>query len=211
MEREKRCGIPEIVYGEGKDIEDLLDITEKLLGSLGRAIITRMDEKKAAKIKSKFKKHTVAYNKRARTLVVKKKNFRIEKESTIGIITAGTSDIGVAEEAKLVAEELGCNAIVEYDVGIAGVHRIFPAIEKMKNANVLIVIAGMEGALPSVVAGLTDLPVVGVPTSVGYGTADGGRTALLTMLNSCTPVAVVNIDNGFGAAVLAYKIARQND
>ena len=129
-------------------------------------------------------------------------------KNKIGILTAGTSDIPVAEEARVIARELGCETIYEYDVGIAGIHRVFFALERMKGVSVLIVIAGMEGALPSVVSGLVDVPVIGVPSSVGYGTGAGGKTALYTMLNSCTPVAVVNIDNGYGAAVLAYQITR---
>jgi hypothetical protein len=113
----------------------------------------------------------------------------------------------VAEEAAAIAEELGCAVIREYDVGIAGIHRVFSALDRMGVVNAYIVAAGMEGALPSVVAGLVAAPVIAVPTSVGYGTAEHGKTALYTMLNSCTPLAVVNIDNGYGAAVLAYKIA----
>jgi len=135
---------------------------------------------------------------------------KTEPSGIVGILTAGTSDIFVAEEAAAVAEELGCRVLREYDVGIAGIHRIFSALERMKDVDVYIVAAGMEGALPSVVAGLVAPPVIAVPTSVGYGTAEHGKTALYTMLNSCTPLAVVNIDNGYGAAVLAFKIAAGN-
>jgi NCAIR mutase (PurE)-related protein len=208
--REGRCGIPEVVYGREKSVEDLLEIKEKFLKDSGRVIITRIEEDKAEKvIKStdagKFK---VIYNRRGRVLIIKKRDFRVQKVGKVGIMTAGTSDIQVAEEAKAVAEELGCETLCEYDIGIAGLYRVYPAVEKMEKASVLIVVAGMEGALPSVVAGLVPIPVIAVPSSVGYGTGAGGRTALYTMLNSCTPLAVVNVDNGYGAATLAYKILR---
>ncbi len=207
-DRTGRCGIPEVIYGEGKTGDDLVDIVQRFLAESGRAIVTKIDEVKASKVMKSVdpKKCAVNYNVRGKVLVIKNKDFKQESVGSVGILTAGTSDIPVAEEAKGVAEELGCTVYSEYDVGIAGMHRVFAAIEKMPDVRVLIVIAGMEGALPSVVSGLVSAPVVGVPTSVGYGTAEHGRTALYTMLNSCTPLAVMNIDNGYGAAVLAYKI-----
>ena len=209
--RERRCGIPEVVFGEGKSIDDLGEIVENFLSQSHRVIITRIDENRAEKILDNYgSEFKINYNKKGKTLVIKKRDFNIKRAGKIGIVTAGTSDVPVAEEAKTIAEELGCTIISEYDVGIAGIHRVFPAIEKMNKEGVsaIIVIAGMEGALPSVVAGLVDVPVIGVPTSVGYGVGNGGNAALNTMLNSCAPVAVMNIDNGYGAAVLAYQISK---
>ncbi len=208
--REKRCGIPEVVFGLGKTADDLIEITDEFLSTSGRIIITKIDEEKTKEIlkKLKIKNLTINHNKKGSVLVIKKKNFRTKPLGTIGIVTAGTSDIPVAEEAKAVAEELGGKVITSYDVGIAGIHRLFPALDKMKDARALIVIAGMEGALPSIVSGLVSAPVIGVPTSVGYGTGAKGQAALNAMLNSCSPVAVVNIDNGYGAAVLACKILK---
>ena len=197
-----------MVYGAGKTAEDLIEITRKFLECSGRVVITRIDDVKAVKVLQsvKGKNLKIVHNIKGRVLVVKKKDRKKGNAGVIGIITAGTSDIPVAEEAAAVAEELGCSVRREYDVGIAGIHRVFSALEKLGIVNAYIVVAGMEGALPSVVAGLVSAPVIAVPTSVGYGTAEHGKTALYTMLNSCTPLAVVNIDNGYGAAVLAYKM-----
>ena len=209
-ERDVRCGVPEVVYGAGKSAEDLLEITHKMLECSGRVIITRIDDAKAQKVKESvnLKKNRISHNLKGRVLTVKKTGFKnADPLGVIGILAAGTSDIPVAEEAAAIAEELGCSVLREYDVGIAGIHRVFSALERMGDVTAYIVAAGMEGALPSVVAGLVAPPVIAVPTSVGYGTAEHGKTALYTMLNSCTPLAVVNIDNGYGAAVLAYKMA----
>ncbi|ODS42500.1 MAG: hypothetical protein MSIBF_04070 [Candidatus Altiarchaeales archaeon IMC4] len=209
FDREARCGIPEVVFGENKSKEDIILIAEEHLERTGRAIITRVDEDKAAALKKNFaKEFEVKHSVRGQAMVIKLKGAAANPCGQVGILTAGTSDIPAAEEAKIILEELGCKTVTEYDAGIAGLHRIFPAIEKMKNTSVIIAIAGMEGALPTVVAGLVDVPVIGVPTSVGYGVGKGGLAALNTMLNSCTPIAVVNIDNGYGAAVLAYQIIR---
>jgi len=210
--REERCGIPEVVYGKEKSVEHLLEITEKFLRDSKRVIITGIDKDKVEKITGSVdsRKFEIIHNEGGNVLIIKEKGFVTKNVGKIGIMTAGTSDIPVAEEAKAIAEELGCETVCEYDIGIAGIHRVFPAIEKMKKVSVLIVIAGMEGALPSVVAGLVLIPVIAVPTSVGYGTGANGKTALFTMLNSCTPLAVMNIDNGYGAAALAYKILAIN-
>jgi NCAIR mutase (PurE)-related protein len=209
-DREKRCGVPEVVFGENKSTDDLLEASASFLVDCGRIIITRISEKKADAVLSSIdaRKYLVTHNVRGRVLVIKQKNFKTKPIGTVAILSAGTSDIPVAEEAAAVAEELGCQVVREYDVGIAGIHRVFSALERVKTASVFIVVAGMEGALPSVVAGLVKQPVIAVPTSVGYGTGAGGLAALNTMLNSCTPLAVVNIDNGYGAAVLAYKIIK---
>jgi len=210
-QRHTRCGIPEVIYGQGKSCEDIEDIVEKFLENAGRAIVTKISDEDARYVVESIKgDHKTDHNRRAQTLVIKDGDFEVEPTATVGIISAGTSDIPIAEEAKVIAEELGVKTRTSYDVGVAGLHRLEPALTHMKDASALIVVAGMEGALPSVVAGLVDVPVVGVPTSVGYGTGKGGVAALHTMLNSCTPVAVVNIDNGYGAAVLAYQITKKD-
>ncbi|MBN2014690.1 MAG: nickel pincer cofactor biosynthesis protein LarB [Candidatus Altiarchaeota archaeon] len=206
--RMERCGVPEVVFGEGKSAEELTSIVDEFLTDLGRAVLTRVSPEKAEKVISSIdeKKFDIIHNKTGNVLVVKKKNFAVEPVGRVGLLTAGTSDIPVAEEAAAIAEELGCVVVREYDVGISGIYRVFSALENLKNVSVFIVVAGMEGALPSVVAGLVHAPVIAVPSSIGYGVGEGGKAALYTMLNSCSPLAVVNIDNGYGAAVLAYKI-----
>lgn len=211
--RSMRTGIPEVIFAERKENGDLLKI---ITGSLdqGRVMITKLNQDKYDAIKGQlnlpegFKEE---YHHRANILLIS--NHEVEKKVKVGVITAGTSDIPVAEEAKITAEEMGCTVLTAYDVGVAGIHRLFSHIGEMieEDVKALIVVAGMEGALPSVVAGLVDVPVIGVPTSVGYGVGEGGFTALYTMLQSCAPgIAVVNIDNGFGAGVFAAKIAKQN-
>lgn len=210
--REIRTGIPEAVFAEGKDDEELLKIIRSC--SEKGIIVTRLNNKRYQGMKEEINKTitrdmTSEYNKKARVLVIRTQE--VKKIGKIGLITAGTSDIPVAEETRIIAEESGCEVLKSYDVGVAGIHRLFSQIRLMLNANVevMIVVAGMEGALPSVVAGLVDVPVVGVPTSVGYGVGEGGFTALYAMLQSCAPgIAVVNIDNGFGAAVFASKIIK---
>ena len=171
-------------------------------------LVTRVDAKKAASLKRSFKK--ADYNKQARTLFIKTRAVKIVGRGTIMVISGGTSDASVAEEAALTAEYMG-NAVERfYDVGVAGIHRLLHKKDELFSANVLIVVAGMEGALPSVIAGLVERPVVAVPTSVGYGASLGGFTALLGMLSSCASgISVVNIDNGFGAAVVASRINRE--
>jgi NCAIR mutase (PurE)-related protein len=212
MCRDLRTGIPEVIFAESKESEDIIKIIKASLVN-GRVMITRLDKEKYNSIKGNLNlpdEFKTKYNSRAKILLIKANE--VEKKVKIGVITAGTSDIPVAEEARITAEEMGCKALTAYDVGVAGIHRLFSHIREMiqEDAKVLIVIAGMEGALPSVVAGLVDVPVVGVPTSVGYGVGKGGKTALFTMLQSCAPgIAVVNIDNGFGAGVFAAKIAKQ--
>ena len=212
MCRDLRTGIPEVIFAEGKENDDLVKI---ILGSAdkGRLMVTKLNNDKYDAIKEELtllEGFKIDYHKKAKILLVK--NHEIEKEGKIGVITAGTSDIPVAEEARITAEEMGCEVFSAYDVGVAGIHRLFSHVRVMieKDVKVLIVVAGMEGALPSVVAGLVDIPVIGVPTSVGYGVGEGGFAALFAMLQSCAPgIAVVNIDNGFGAAVFATKIAKQ--
>ncbi len=212
MCRDLRTGIPEVIFAEGKENDDLVKI---ILGSAdkGRLMVTKLNNDKYDAIKEELtllEGFKIDYHKKAKILLVK--NHEIEKEGKIGVITAGTSDIPIAEEARITAEEMGCEVFSAYDVGVAGIHRLFSHVREMmeKDVKVLIVVAGMEGALPSVVAGLVDIPVIGVPTSVGYGVGEGGFAALFAMLQSCAPgIAVVNIDNGFGAGVFATKIAKQ--
>jgi pyridinium-3,5-biscarboxylic acid mononucleotide synthase len=214
--RDVRTGVPEAVFAEEKSDQELVQIIMGLTQK-GRALVTRLDVEKYRSIKDSLeplveKGFKIEYNQKARILVVK--NSEIVKKGRVGIITAGTSDIPVAEEARVVVEESGCEVLTAYDVGVAGIHRLFSKIGKMleDEVKVFIVVAGMEGALPSVVAGLVDVPVVGVPTSVGYGVGKDGFAALYAMLQSCAPgIAVVNIDNGFGAGVFAVTVLKQID
>jgi NCAIR mutase (PurE)-related protein len=214
ISRDNRTGVPEAIFAEGKNDLQLINIIRSISAN-GKVIVTRLTEKRYDKLKDEIKKvapnFKIEYNPMAQVLVVKQNET--EKIGKIGIITAGTSDIPVAEEASVIANEAGCEVISAYDVGVAGIHRLFSKIGTMirSDVKVLIVVAGMEGALPSVVAGLVDIPVIGVPTSVGYGVGEGGFTALNSMLQSCAPgIAVVNIDNGFGAAVFATTIIKSS-
>ena len=214
--RQNRTGFPEAVFSPSKDYEDLLLIIKKYFESENpqNLIITKLSGQRYEKLQKDLDyldDFIFDYNKRAQILVIKTDENKFEPVAKIGIITAGTSDINIAEEAKVIVEEGGCEAITSYDIGVAGIHRLFPQIAHMikEGVEVLIVCAGMEGALPSVVAGLVDIPVIAVPTSVGYGVGEGGRVALDAMLQSCAPgLAVVNIDNGFGAAVFALTIVK---
>lgn len=214
--RSQRTGFPEAVFSSGKDYEDLLLIIRKYLENKDDdLIITKLSHERYEKILNDLGENSFIfdYNRRAQILVIRKEEKAREKIAKVGIITAGTSDINVAEEARVIVEEGGCEAITSYDIGIAGIHRLFPQIAHMvsEGVRVFIVCAGMEGALPSVVAGLVDVPVIGVPTSVGYGVGEGGRVALDAMLQSCAPgIAVVNIDNGFGAGVFALTIIKSD-
>ena len=210
--RSQRTGFPEAVFSPSKDYEDLLLIITRYLESKDDdLIITKLSFERYEKIIDDLGEDSFIfdYNKRAQILVIRKEVKAKDKIAKVGIITAGTSDISIAEEARVIVEEGGCEAITSYDIGVAGIHRLFPQIAHMvkEGVRVFIVCAGMEGALPSVVAGLVDVPVIGVPTSVGYGVGEGGRVALDAMLQSCAPgIAVVNIDNGFGAGVFALTI-----
>ena len=212
IKRSQRTGFPEAVFAYSKDYDDLLLIIKRYLeNNDDDLIITKLSFERYERILDDLGKDSFIfeYNKRAQILVIRKQQKQKEIIAKVGIITAGTSDINVAEEARVIVEEGGCEAITSYDIGVAGIHRLFPQIAYMikQGVRVLIVCAGMEGALPSVVAGLVDVPVIGVPTSVGYGVGEGGRVALDAMLQSCAPgIAVVNIDNGFGAGVFALTI-----
>ena len=213
--RQDRTGFPEAVFAPSKDYDDLRVIVEKYFESENpqNLIITKLSNERYERLLNDLNIPDVIfdYNRKAKILVIRVYGNKSEPIAKIGIITAGTSDINIAEEAKVIVEEGGCEAITSYDIGVAGIHRLFPQIAHMvkEGVEVLIVCAGMEGALPSVVAGLVDIPVIAVPTSVGYGVGEGGRVALDSMLQSCAPgIAVVNIDNGFGAAVFALTIVK---
>lgn len=216
IKREDRTGFPEAVFSPSKDYDDLIAIIKNYLKSSDNdLIITKLSDERYEKILNDLGKDSYIfdYNKRAQILVIRKEIIKKEAIAKIGIITAGTSDINIAEEARVIVEEGGCEAITSYDIGVAGIHRLFPQIAHMVKEGVraFIVCAGMEGALPSVVAGLVDVPVIAVPTSVGYGVGEGGRVALDAMLQSCAPgIAVVNIDNGFGAGVFALTIVNSD-
>jgi pyridinium-3,5-biscarboxylic acid mononucleotide synthase len=200
--RSLRKGFPEVIWGEGKTSSQILSIVKQLKEKGQNVLITRLEERKAKVIKKVFPKSR--YYPQSRVLTYLTQPVKAMGKGTILVITAGTTDIPVAEEAVVTAQLMGNPVETLYDVGVAGIHRLLAEREKLETARVLIVVAGMEGALPSVVGGLVDRPVIAVPTSVGYGTSFGGVTALLAMLNSCASgVAVVNIDNGFGAGYMA--------
>jgi len=202
--REVAKGTPEIVFGLGKTPSQIGRIAREILKKGSNLLITRVEPAVWAGIKAKLPK--AVYNEAART-VSQVQAKPLSGRGTIVVLTAGTSDIPVAEEAAVTAEILGNTTERIYDVGVAGLHRLLGQYERIRRARVIITVAGMEGALPSVVAGLVKVPVVAVPTSVGYGASFKGLAALLAMLNSCPGgVAVVNIDNGFGAAFLASQI-----
>jgi NCAIR mutase (PurE)-related protein len=204
LSREVRGGVPEVLLAEGKTPEQVAKIAKGVEGSL---LISRVGEEHLKAIRRKFGK--VEYNKLARTVTIGK--FKHSMKGTVGIITAGTSDIHVAEEAAVVAGMMGCRVRKAYDVGVAGLHRLFTPLKKMMGdgADVIVVVAGREGTLPSIVAGMIDVPVIGVPASSGYGFGGKGEAALKSMLQSCSFITVVNIDNGIGAGACAALIARR--
>jgi hypothetical protein len=202
--RELRKGIPEIIYGLGKTGPQILKIGREIIRKGGNLLVTRVEPEIYRALKGKIP--GAVYNPAARTITMKQKEAARGKGKIL-VMTAGTSDIPVAEEAFVTCDILGNETERVYDVGVAGLHRLFGEYERIKQARVIITVAGMEGALPSVVAGLVSVPVIAVPTSIGYGASFKGLAALLAMLNSCPGgVAVVNIDNGFGAAYLASSI-----
>ena len=226
--RKDRTGFPEAILADSKDYDDLLTIIKRFFEKQesdsdsielkNNIIVTRLSKERFESLKKDLdylfeKGIKFDYNKRAKILIIYKDSlvdFNSEY-GKVGLLTAGTSDIPIAEEAKVIVEQGGCEVISSYDIGVAGIHRLFPQIAHMVEEDVcaFIVCAGMEGALPSVVAGLVDVPVIAVPTSVGYGIGADGKAALYSMLQSCAPgLSVVNIDNGFGAGVCALTIAK---
>lgn len=201
--RALRQGFPEVILCEGKTREQVVAIARGLLKKGGRLLATRADSDVARALVRLDR--LAVYHELARAVVVQRR--KPELKGDVLIVTAGTSDIPVAEEARVTAEVMGSRVEVLYDVGVAGLHRVLGRQERLLRARVLVVIAGMDGVLPSVVGGLVDRPVIAVPTSRGYGASFGGLAALLTMLNSCASgVGVMNIDNGFGAGCLAHRI-----
>lgn len=198
--------MPEVIFGPGKEPSHLAEIFAKLAVRGNNVLATRVSAEQVKAVKKKFRK--AEHNATARTLVFRQNGERHGKGKIV-IVSAGTSDVPVAEEAAVTAELMGNDVGRIYDVGVAGIHRLLAHKAELTEARVLVVCAGMEGALPSVVGGLVGVPVIAVPTSVGYGASFGGLTALLGMMNSCASnVAVVNIDNGFGAAYVASMINR---
>ena len=202
-QRQLRTGIPEVIYGASKTADQIIGILAAMQsrGSIN-VMVTRISPETAAQLKEEF---PITYYEQARLAIAFPHD--VERKGNIVVVTAGTSDIPVSEEAAHTAEILGNHVTRLYDVGVAGIHRLLDNVEVLQSARVIIVIAGMEGALASVVGGLVRCPVIAVPTSVGYGASFHGLSALLSMLNSCANgVSVVNIDNGFGAGVIASKI-----
>lgn len=209
--RTLRTGIPEVIYGQSKTAEQIITIGLSLVKNKNVVIATKVDEEKAEQVLVALPE--LEYHKQAKILCGNKK----EKDPSqylgnIVVVSGGTSDIPVAEEARITARCLGNPVLSLYDVGVAGLHRLLNQQQVLREARVIVVVAGMEGALPSVISGLVDCPVIGVPTSIGYGTGAGGIAALLSMLNSCAPgIGVVNIDNGFGAGCLAASMNRSHN
>ncbi len=214
LDREERTGIPEIVLAEGKDIATILVITQTFLEERGRAILSQVRPKILQRLRDHFADYRVDEYPRARMAVARRPDFLPRLTGgRVGILAAGTADVPAAEQASVMAEEMGCETSLVYDVGVAGLHRLIGPLRRLvvdERVDVLIVAAGMDGALPSVVAGLVNVPVIGLPTSAGYGMAGKGVAALLSMLQTCVPgLTVVNIDNGIGAGAGAARIANR--
>jgi NCAIR mutase (PurE)-related protein len=210
--REGRTGCPEIVISEGKTVEQLISISEDFLKRARRVIISRLDPVMADQILSKIGGVIKDYDPVSRVLTIKAPGYADPpRRGKVGILTAGTSDIPIASEAERICRELGCETLSFHDVGVAGIHRLLQPLKMLGEfgPDVLIVAAGREGALPTVIAGLTDVPVIGLPVSTGYGIHPKGETALFAMLQSCSPIAVVNIDAGVVAGIIASRIARR--
>lgn len=202
-DRARRCGFPEVVFCQGKRPEDAAAIAAEILTRADRVLLTRADAEHAAAVRARLPQ--AEYHARARCLTV---SPPVEApHGLVAVVCAGTSDLPVAEEASVTARMTGSRVETFTDIGVAGLHRLLHRLDAIRQANAIVAVAGMEGALPSVLAGLVDRPVIAVPTSIGYGASFGGLAALLTMMNSCAAgVAVVNIDNGFGAGYLAAQI-----
>jgi NCAIR mutase (PurE)-related protein len=203
--RDLRSGIPEVIYSKGKSPKQVQTIIASMAKAGQTILATRLAPEVYKKIKPKLPANA-EYNETAQTLLIRKR----KKNKAVGsvvVVTAGTSDIPIAEEAVITAEAFGSRVIKIYDIGVAGIHRLLDNLDALRQGRVVVAVAGMDGALPSVIGGLVDKPVIAVPTSVGYGASFNGLSALLTMLNSCaTGIGTVNIDNGFGAGCLAHKI-----
>jgi hypothetical protein len=212
--RERRKGIPEIILAENKTTSGVVEITLRMLRENGRVIVSRCSQEQIQALNEAMPHGTVFHvNEKARMVVMKNRDFVVKNTGgKIGILTAGTSDIPVAEEAKVIAEEMGCNVYTSYDLGVAGIHRLLQPLEDliMKDVDVIVVVAGREGALSSVVAGMVNVPVIAVPTSNSYGFGEKGVSTLMAMLQSCSlGLAVVNIDAGVAAGAMATLIANR--
>ena len=202
--RALRKNFPEVIFGAGKTTDQIRKIAAKLLEDGDHVLITRVTPDQGTSLKKKFKR--AVHHTMARCVTIEKKPVK-KRAGVIAVVCAGTSDLPVAEEASVTAEIMGNQVLRINDIGVAGLHRMLARLESLQSANVIVAVAGMEGALPSVLAGLVSQPVIAVPTSVGYGASFGGVAALLAMLNSCASgVTVVNIDNGFGAGYAASQI-----
>lgn len=208
LERASRCGMPEIVLAEGKDTDSLVQIMHNFVKAAGRCVASRITAEQTKAVCAALPDGVDAEFREAGNILILT-DGTIPKSSggKVAVLTAGTSDIRVAEEARAIAEEMGAEVVTAYDVGVAGIHRLFPALEKVSGADVYVVCAGREGTLPSVVAGLVDKPVIGVPVSTGYGYMGHGQAALASMLQSCAVITVVNIDAGFTAGAFAARTA----
>ena len=214
LERENRKGVPEILLARGKRHQDVLAIAREFVERTGRAIISRVDDDLLVKLQAEFADCSISEHSPSKMVVLKRHDYQPRLTGgKVGVITAGTSDVPAAEEARIVAAEMGCETYAVYDVGVAGIHRLFEPLKSLLEeykVDVLVVAAGMDGALPSVVAGLSDVPVIGLPTSIGYGLGGEGVAALMSMLQTCSPgLTVVNIDNGVGAGATAALIANR--
>ena len=208
LERASRCGMPEIVLAEGKDTDSLVKIMHNFVHAAGRCVASRITPEQTEAVCAALPDGVTAeYREAGNILILTDGTVPAPSGGKVAILTAGTSDIRVAEEARAIAEEMGADVVTAYDVGVAGIHRLFPALEKVSGADVYVVCAGREGTLPSVVAGLVDRPVIGVPVSTGYGYMGHGQAALASMLQSCAVITVVNIDAGFTAGAFAARTA----
>jgi pyridinium-3,5-biscarboxylic acid mononucleotide synthase len=208
LHRRLRCGFPEVIFGQGKSGEQIEAILQTLLKHGEGGLVTRITQETASRLQRTFPDGE--YSALGRTFRVRSPHDPGPKLGKVVVVTAGTSDLSVAEEARVTAEAWNCDVTLVADVGVAGLHRLFHRLKELGGADALVVVAGMEGALPSVVGGLVDCPVIAVPTSIGYGASFGGLAALLGMLNSCASnVAVVNIDAGFNGGHVAGLIARR--
>jgi NCAIR mutase (PurE)-related protein len=214
FERAKRKGVPEVILADGKTVEHALRIAHSFLEKRGRAILSRVSPELEARLRAEFADSRFEWYEWARAAVLRVPGQEVPDDGgKVGILTAGTSDLPAAQEAAVVCREMGCQVYTTFDVGVAGLHRLFGPLAEMLDrhcVDVLIVAAGMDGALPSVVSGLADVPVIGLPTAVGYGLGGEGVAALYSMLQTCAPgMAVVNIGNGVGAGAMAGLIANR--
>jgi len=213
IDRKKRRGVPEVIFAQNKEFADLKKIIELVMKKSNSILISRIKKKDNSKVKSLAKKLKLKTDvgKKSSSILLYKNTLK-NSGGKVGILTAGSSDIGIGEEARLMCQAMHCKCLCSYDVGVAGMHRLFPILKQFisKDVDAIIVIAGMEGALPTLVSSLVDIPVIGVPTSIGYGYGEKGIAALASMLQSCAlGLSVVNIDNGIGAGAVAANIANR--